>query len=243
MVVLAVSLRCWKLVTAVAALLGARRYAIGGGGGSKGSASAAVSALELSAKKLHKAGGRRLTLGTYSEGVELLMPAFTAYGRIFDSAARKDVLGNVAKLRRRSRELGKKDCFDMVLAEAARDPAKVTAPDSAARALFWVNRILHQIALSFENLLDERRWSFTKCATDAYTRTCAPYNLPAHRTMARIMLNIIPDRAAFVKLYGFETMDDLAPHLAAWIKASQPTRAGIDAFFAKHPHLAPARRY
>ena len=61
--------------------------------------------------------------------------------------------------------------------------------------------------------------------------------------MARIMLNIIPDRAAFVKLYGFETMDDLAPHLAAWIKASQPTRAGIDAFFAKHPHLAPARRY
>ena len=102
---------------------------------------------------------------------------------------------------------------------------------------------MHQIAASFQNLIDHRDRSFTRCATDAYTATCAPYNLPAHRTMARIMLNIIPDRAAFVKLYGFETMDDLAPHLAAWIKASQPTRAGIDAFFAKHPHLAPARRY
>ena len=29
------------------------------------------------------------------------MPAFSAYGRIFDNAARKDVQGNVDKLRRR----------------------------------------------------------------------------------------------------------------------------------------------
>jgi len=230
----------WKLLAAVAALMAGQRYAKGSGGGS---ASAAVHALDASAKKLAKAGGKRINLATYTEGVELLMPAFTAYGRIFDNAARKDVLGNVEKLRKRSRALDKKEGCAMVLAEAAADPAAVSAPDSAARALFWVNRIMHQIAASFQNLVDHRDRSFTRCATDAYTATCAPYNLPAHRTMARIMLNIIPDRAAFVKLYGFETMDDLAPHLAAWIKASQPTRAGIDAFFAKHPHLAPARRY
>ena len=132
----------------------------------------------------------------------------------------------------------------MVLYERELDASKTEAPDSAARALFWVNRIMEQVAASFGNLADHRDRSFTKCATDAYMRTCAPYNLAAHRTMARIMLNIIPDRDAFVKLYGFETMDDLEPTLRKWIKASAASRAAINHFFEKeHPDLAPKKRY
>ena len=99
-----------------------------------------------------------------------------------------------------------------------------------------------QVAASFENLLDRPRASFTRCATDAYLATCAPYNQPAHRTMARIMLKIIPDRDAFVRMYGGSSMADLEPTLRAWVKASKHSRRNVDDFFAKHPDLAPRRR-
>ena len=45
--------------------------------------------------------GKSLDIETYGKAMEALMPAFSAYGRIFDNAARKDVQGNVDKLRRR----------------------------------------------------------------------------------------------------------------------------------------------
>lgn len=130
----------------------------------------------------------------------------------------------------------------MVLRERQLDPSKTECPDSAARALFWTNRIVSQVAASFENVLDMPKASFNKCATDAYLKTCGPYNQPAHRTMARIMLKIIPDRDAFVRLYGAASMEDLAPTLRAWIKASRASRNAVDDFFSKNPDLAPRRR-
>ena len=211
-----------------------------------GQESAVLSALAASAPLMRKCagGGKRVQLEAYCAAVEALMPAFSAFGRMFDSAARKDVQGNVDKLRRRARELGAREATAMVLDEHARDAARTAQPDSAARALFWTNKVMTQIALSFEHVLERPRAPITKCAEDAYLASCAPYNLPVHRTMARLFLKIVPDRNAFLGFCGADCMDDLAPSLAAWVAASAPARRALDDFFVRsRPDLAPAKRY
>ena len=173
--------KAWKIAAAVAAVLTASRRVIqkrplmqcaGGGRGD----SAARYALERSAKLLHKASsGKKVPVEQYCAAMEALMPAFSAYGKMFENAARKDVQGNVDKLRSRAKALQRKEAGAMVLRERELDPAKTEAPDSAARALFWINKIVSQIAMSFEFLLDRPNASLTRCATDAYVKTCGPY--------------------------------------------------------------------
>ena len=167
------------------------------------------------------------------------MPAFSAYGKMFENAARKDVQGNVDKLRSRAKALQRKEA-GAGLRERELDPAKTEAPDSAARALFWINKIVSQIAMSFEFLLDRPNASLTRCATDAYVKTCGPYNKMIHRNIAKVMLKIIPDRESFVQMYGAEDMAELAPTLRAWIKASKSSRRAVDEFFRRNPDLGAA---
>ena len=174
--------KAWKIAAAVAAILTASRRVIqktpimqcsGGGRGD----SAARCALERSAKLLNKASsGKKVPVEHYCAAMEALMPAFSAYGKMFENAARKDVQGNVDKLRSRAKALQRKEAGAMVLRERELDPAKTEAPDSAARALFWINKIVSQIAMSFEFLLDRPNASLTRCATDAYVKTCGPYS-------------------------------------------------------------------
>ena len=157
------------------------------------------------------------------------MPAFSAYGKMFENAARKDVQGNVDKLDL-EQSLQRKEAGAMVLRERELDPAKTEAPDSAARALFWINKIVSQIAMSFEFLLDRPNASLTRCATDAYVKTCGPYNKMIHRNIAKVMLKIIPDRESFVQMYGAEDMAELAPTLRAWSKPRKAAAARSTSF-------------
>lgn len=242
MIVLGTAKLTWALL-AVLYTGATRRRKYGGAARRGGGASPVVDALAKSAPLMRKCvSGKRVKLDEYCSAVEALMPAFSAFGRMFDSAARKDVQGNVDKLRRRCRELKKAEARAMVLEERDRDPGRTARPDSAARALFWTNKVVEQIALSFENVLERPRDSMTKCAEDAYLRSCAPYNLPMHRTMARLFLRIVPDRAAFLGFCGAETMDDLAPALRSWVAASAGSRAALEALFARdHPDLAPKK--
>jgi hypothetical protein len=241
--------KAWKIAAAIAAILTASRRVIqkqpaliGCAGGGRGD-SAARCALERSAKLLNKASsGKKVPIEQYCAAMEALMPAFSAYGKMFENAARKDVQGNVDKLRSRAKALQRKEAGAMVLRERELDPAKTEAPDSAARALFWINKIVSQIAMSFEFLLDRPNASLTRCATDAYVKTCGPYNKMIHRNIAKVMLKIIPDRESFVQMYGAEDMAELAPTLRAWIKASKSSRRAVDEFFRRNPDLAPRRR-
>ena len=147
--------KVWKIAAAVAAVLTASRRVIqkrppliGCAGGGKGDSSARC-ALERSAKLLNKASsGKKVPVEQYCAAMEALMPAFSAYGKMFENAARKDVQGNVDKLRSRAKALQRKEAGAMVLRERELDPAKTEAPDSAARALFWINKIVSQIAMS-----------------------------------------------------------------------------------------------
>ena len=46
--------------------------------------------------------------------------------------------------------------------------------DGPTMALFWLNRILNQIAATFEELLEDEGASVTTCATAAYLKVTAP---------------------------------------------------------------------
>ena len=111
------------------------------------------------------------------------MPAFKAYGPIFDRAFRKDVLGNINKLRGLAEATGEHDLERLLLL----DPHPKTPQLSVAKAIFWLNRIAQQIALTFQNLVDDETRSLYHCAAAAYLATCAPYNTRAHQTVARVM--------------------------------------------------------
>ena len=52
------------------------------------------------------------------------MPAFSAYGKMFENAARKDVQGNVDKLRSRAKALQRKRRGAMVLRKGSSIPQR-----------------------------------------------------------------------------------------------------------------------
>ena len=116
-----------------------------------------------------------------------------------------------------------------------------TLPDSATRALFWLNRILLQIAATFESLVADRDGTVVACATRAYERTMATYNTPPQRAFAKMLLRVVPDRAGLVACYGFERFDDLEPVCQHWLKAARPVCESISCFFDKHPELKTPR--
>ena len=123
----------------------------------------------------------------------------------------------------------------MVLRERELDPAKTEAPDSAARALFWINKIVSQIAMSFEFLLDRPNASLTRCATDAYVKTCGPYNKMIHRNIAKVMLKIIPDRESFVQCTAPVTWPSSRPTRARGRRPKALCRRAVDGAFRRNP--------
>ena len=44
-------------------------------------------------------------------------------------------------------------------------------------------------------------------------------------------MQVIPDRAAMLELFGVSTFAELRPHLAAWTHETYPLIAKIDAFY------------
>mmetsp|Transcript_24187 Transcript_24187/g.72709 ORF Transcript_24187/g.72709 Transcript_24187/m.72709 type:complete len:119 (+) Transcript_24187:959-1315(+) len=109
-------------------------------------------------------------------------------------------------------------------------------------ALFWLNRILQQIAATFEYLLATDD-DLVRVATRAYLEVTAPYNLRHQRAIGRILLKIIPNRKALVRCYGQPDFAHLAPVLERWLAASKPTRDAIDAFYAARPAVTPPLRW
>ena len=207
---------------------------------------AATRALEASAEEFARAmrGGRFSggPTGVRAEplmrAAEALMPAFDSYGKFFGSAARKDLLGNVRKLE----ALGANaSCGDVGLLPLA--DADITHPDSASRALFWMNRIFQQIAETLDHLVRDRSIELVPVAIAAYEKVTARYNSWAHRKIAKILLYIIPNRAAIVKMYGQDSFDDLAPVFETWVARSKAAREAIDAYFEARPHLLPPLRF
>ena len=63
------------------------------------------------------------------------------------------------------------------------------------------------------------------------------------RAIARILLHIIPDRAALVRCYGQPDFETLAPILRKWLKDSQPVRDAIDKFYVARPAITPPVRW
>mmetsp|Transcript_1666 Transcript_1666/g.5012 ORF Transcript_1666/g.5012 Transcript_1666/m.5012 type:complete len:243 (+) Transcript_1666:261-989(+) len=167
-----------------------------------------------------------------------LIPAFDSYGPLLSRAARADLLGNVRKLRKAG--AGPKVSDVGSLAESDPDFEDVDGP---TMALFWLNRILNQIAATFEELLAHEDASVTTCATAAYLKVTAPYNLAHQRAIGRILLKIIPDRASLVRCYGQPDFDALAPVFVEWLKASAPAREAIDAYYVARPKVTPPVRW
>ncbi|KAJ1460236.1 hypothetical protein M885DRAFT_510041 [Pelagophyceae sp. CCMP2097] len=204
----------------------------------------ACDALVQSAKAFRNAPARRLSgpgavsASVYLDAMEALLPAFRAYGALFDRAARKDVYGNVQKVRAYLAETGEDDLDRLV----ALEPRETPPSESVARAVFWLNRIAHQISQTFAQLVEHRERTLVACATAAYLDVCAPYNTRAHQTFARILLQVVPNRKALAKCYGFpsDDFDSLVPYLVEWIDASKATRERVDAIFQRNK-LAPKR--
>ena len=87
------------------------------------------------------------------------------------------------------------------------------------------------------------RCAATDCSTRAYLKVTAPYNMQHQRAIARILLHIIPDRAALVRCYGQPDFETLAPILRKWLKDSQPVRDAIDKFYVARPAITPPVRW
>ena len=100
-----------------------------------------------------------------------------------------------------------------------------------------------KIAATFENLLADESAGVTDCSTRAYLKVTAPYNMKHQRTIARVLLHIIPDRAALVRCYGQPDFETLAPVLRKWLKDSKPVREAIDKFYAARPKITPPVRW
>ena len=221
--------------------------AAGGDAVLPGQPNAASSALLISAKHFRAAkrgrpGGSRAPTGVAAEpllqaGVAL-MPAFDSYGPLLSRAARADLLGNVRKLRSAGAGAAVADVGVLAL-----DDPDFRDVDGPTMALFWLNRIYQQIAATFENLLASETAGVTDCSTRAYLKVTAPYNMQHQRAIARILLHIIPDRAALVRCYGQPDFETLAPILRKWLKDSQPVRDAIDKFYVARPAITPPVRW
>ena len=138
-----------------------------------------------------------------------LMSAFSSYGPDTHARRMKDLLGNERKLR----NLG----AGRDLRRSARHPqpaARRRRPDTARlgdeTTSFWLNRILLQIAATFESLVADQAARSSR-ARHAYERTMSTYNTPPQRAFARMLLRVVPDRDGLVACYGSGGPDELEP--------------------------------
>ena len=186
----------------------------------------------------------------YAEGLESLLPAFRAFGVLYEKAAASDIRSNAKKLRlsaskarARARSPQHREARGWIRAVSKKDICGIldsadSSKDSAARALFWVNRIAQLMARAFERALAEDE-PLSKSVTASYLETCAPYNSQFFRELAKVLLRATPDRAAFASAFGVDDFAAAEPHLRKWIRESAAARSRVDAFFRENPGYAP----
>ena len=198
----------------------------------------AVEGLRHSAALFKKARGRKVSAPVHAQpfmdGLQALMPTFAAFGSAIDAAATKDVQGNVVKLERNGARV-------IPLHAAIRDEIllnNATHPDSTAQALVWVKRILHFMSHFFDTLERRPDLELNGCLTKAYEAHLGPYHNIVFRQLAVVLMQVIPDRASMLEVFGVATFDELQPHLKAWTKEINPLIAKIDAFYVANK-LAP----
>ena len=188
----------------------------------------------------------------YAEGLESLLPAFRAFGVLYEKAAASDIRSNAKKLRlsaskarARARSPQHREARGWIRAVSKKDICGIldsadSSKDSAARALFWVNRIAQLVARAFERALAEGADEpLSKSVTASYLETCAPYNSQFFRELAKVLLRATPDRAAFASAFGVDDFAAAEPHLRKWIRESAAARSRVDAFFRENPGYAP----
>ena len=141
--------------------------------------------------------------------------------------AAKDVEGNVKKLRRNGAPLV--PLHTLIRDEVARHNA--THPDSTAQAFVWLKRILNFMSHFFDTLDRHPDLELNGCLTRAYEAHLGPYHNVVFRQLAVVLMQVIPDRAAMLELFGVSTFAELRPHLAAWTHETYPLIAKIDAFY------------
>ena len=202
----------------------------------------ATAALISSAKKFRLAKRRGPVTGIDAEAFlqasQALIPAFDSYGPLLSRAARADLTGNVKKLRKAGFGPLVKDVGTVVLNDP--DPRHIHGP---TMALFWLNRILQQVAATFEELLKTNGEDVVKSATAAYLRTTAPYNQGWQRRIGKLLLKSTPNRANLIRCYGQPDFAHLKPVLEAWLRDSRSTRSAIDDFYKHRPAITPKLRW
>ena len=202
----------------------------------------ATAALLRSAKAFRGAKRRGPLTGVDAEALlqasQALIPAFDSYGPLLSRAARADLTGNVRKLRKAGMGPGVRDVGTVVL-----DDPDYTHVHGPTMALFWLNRILQQVAATFEELLKTDAADVVKSATKAYLRTTAPYNLAWQRRVGKLLLKVTPNRENLIRCYGQPDFAHLAPVFEQWLKDSRATREAIDEFYRQRPSIAPKVRW
>lgn len=202
----------------------------------------ATAALISSAKKFRSAKRRGPVTGIDAEAFlqasQALIPAFDSYGPLLSRAARADLTGNVKKLRKAGFGPLVKDVGTVVLNDP--DPRHIHGP---TMALFWLNRILQQVAATFEELLKTNGADVVQSATAAYLRTTAPYNQGWQRRIGKLLLKSTPNRANLIRCYGQPDFAHLKPVLEAWLRDSRSTRSAIDVFYKHRPVITPKLRW
>ena len=196
--------------------------------------SPAIEGLRNSATYLRKARGRKAACPVHAQpfmdGIQALMPTFGAFGSAIHAAAAKDVEGNVKKLRRNGAPLV--PLHTLIRDEVARHNA--THPDSTAQAFVWLKRILNFMSHFFDTLDRHPDLELNGCLTRAYEAHLGPYHNVVFRQLAVVLMQVIPDRAAMLELFGVSTFAELRPHLAAWTHETYPLIAKIDAFYVSN---------
>ena len=202
----------------------------------------ATAAVLRSAKTFRGAKRRGPLTGVDAEALlqasQALIPAFDSYGPLLSRAARADLTGNVRKLRKAGMGPGVRDVGTVVL-----DDPDYTHVHGPTMALFWLNRILQQVAATFEELLKTDAADVVKSATKAYLRTTAPYNLAWQRRVGKLLLKVTPNRENLIRCYGQPDFAHLAPVFEQWLRDSKATREAIDEFYRQRPAIAPKVRW
>lgn len=201
--------------------------------------SQAVVALQESTNRFRKATRMRdrskIPLQVKSDdflvGLVAMLPAFQALGGPIHSAAVKDILGNVKKLRRNTDGGGRRphDIRDDVLEDYL--TSNNSHPDSSAQASVWLARILDFTHAFFTLLVDRPNASLTSCLFAAYEATLGKHHNVVMRGVAFALMQIIPNRAAMVRCFDLESFDQLQPILVQWNVAARPI---VDRLYAFH---------
>ena len=114
------------------------------------------------------------------------------------------------KLRKAGMGPGVRDVGTVVL-----DDPDYTHVHGPTMALFWLNRILQQVAATFEELQNGRRRR-RQVRHEGLVENHAPYNLAWQRRVGKLLLKVTPNRENLIRCYGQPDFAHLAPVFNGW---------------------------